>query len=386
MRRIHWKYWMGVAGAAACAIAAAPAGAEETMPSPPVDAAPVTGTPTPPAPATPPAVTAETLGRVSLDLEGVAAEDAARRLGSVLGSDVQIEGSSTRKVTLKLESVPVRDALERAAAAIGATWKRVYVFSKDLGLTTPAPVSTGLTVNLNLADTSCQAAAIIAAKAAGARMEAETELTGRVTLSGKEIPVEEAMERIAKAAGATWRTRYLFKLDATLPVPPPDETKPATTPTKPVEKNIPSYERDRYRVGPNGRRIFPRMPKERRTRFNTLGKYGAKMPPRQPVDVEKLEKMSRLGSFAGIFSEADEAKRAEQIQLFRKALETQSQRLDKYNPAQRRMATKLSRQQLALILQDTKALTEEQKKEVTPITDFLKQRIAELDRVLGKTK
>jgi hypothetical protein len=382
MRRIHWRYWTGVAGAAACALAALPAGAQNMGISPSGGTAPAPAG----GPAAPAVATSEAYGRINLDLENLPADEAVRRLGGVLASEVQIEGTSTRKVTLKLENMPVREALEHAASAIGATWKRVYVFGKDLGLAPPTPVPTGLTVSLNLNDTPCQAAAAIAAKAAGARMEAEEALTGRVTLSGKEIPVEEAMEKIARAAGATWRTRYVFKLDATLPAPLPGETKPATGQPKTPEKNVPSYERDRFKYDPTGKRIFPKMPKERRTRYNSLGKYGAKLQPMKAPDVAKLEKMSQLGSYAGIFSEEDETKRGEQIKLFRQALETQAERLDRFNPAQRRVATKLSRNQLQSILDDARALTEAQKKEIVPITDYLKQRIGELDKMLGKTK
>jgi hypothetical protein len=383
MKRIHWRYWVGLAGAAAWAVVALPTGAQNMGITPSGGTAPGPSAEAAPTPAVP---TSEMYGRISLEMENVPAEDALRRLGAVLASEVQIEGTSTRRVTLKLENLPVRDALERASAAIGATWKRVYVFSKDTGLAAPAPVPTGLTVNLNLTDTSCQAAATIAAKAAGARMEADGELTGRVTVAGKDLPVEETMDRIAKAAGATWRIRYVFKLDATLPASSPADTKPETTQPNPPEKNIPSYERDRYRVGPNGKRVFPRMPKERRTRYNTLGKYGAKAKPKPAPDVAKLEQISRLGNFAGIFSEENDTKRGEQIQLFLLALQTQSQRLDNFDPAQRRMATRLSRNQFQTILDDVRQLSEEQKKEIAPIIDFLKKRIGELDKVLETTK
>jgi hypothetical protein len=252
------------------------------------------------------------------------------------------------------------------------------VFAKASGVLPPPAQPTGLTVNVNLTDASCQTAAIIAAKAAGGRLEVPGELTGRVTLVGKEIPVEEAMDKIAKAADVTWRTIYEFKADAAV-VPDKPEVKPSVQPDpKKDDPKIPIYERERGLYGPKGRQRYRSQPAVRRTKYNTLGKYGVKMPDRQVPDVEKMEKLARLGAFSGVFSVDDEKERAERVKRFRAALETQARRLDSYQPRYRRAATQLAKTQLQSILDDVVALDEKQKKEVAPLVDYIKKRLQEL--------
>lgn len=391
MKRKRLQHLIALAGAAAWVGTGVPAHGEDrpAVSAPGADAA----APAPPAPSLPSAAAsapeeATVLpGRVSLELIDLPVEEIARRLGAALGSEVRLEGNTARRGTLKLENATVREALDRAATAMSGSWKRVYSFTKGGGLKLPPPVPTGLTVSLNLSDASCQTAAIIAAKAAGATVEGAADLTGRVTLVAKDLPVEAVMERIATEAGATWRAIYVFKLDAAVPVPPRDNKDLPEVPD-PLndDPSIPVYERNRGVMGPRGRRRFHSMPKERRTRYNTLGRYGAKMPSVPPPDVEKLERLSRLGSFAGIFSLDDAQKRAEQIRLFRQALELQSRRLEAFRPEQRHVATRLTRNQLQSILDDALALDDKQKEEVAPILDYLKDRLKELDALLGETQ
>jgi hypothetical protein len=115
-----------------------------------------------------------------------------------------------------------------------------------------------------------------------------------------------------------------------------------------------------------------------RTQYNQLGKYGAKMPPRAVPDVEKAEKLSRLGCFAGIFSSDDEEERAQRVKQFRASLETQARRLDTYKPEYRRAGSRMATSQLQAILDDAQALDEKQKSEVKPIVDFCEKRLQEL--------
>jgi hypothetical protein len=339
-------------------------------PKPPVTTPAVTDPVAPPATGAPPAI--------SLDLPDTTLEQALRRLGSAIGSEVRLDGPGSRHARLKLEDVSVPEALSRAASMLHGTWKRIFIFAKSTGVVPPPAQPSGLTVNLNLTDASCQTAAIIAVKAAGGRLETPGELTGKVTLVGKDLPVEETMSKIAQAAGMTWRTIYEFKADATV-APEKTEVKTEVKPDpKKDDPSIPSYERDRGLFGPKGHQRFHSQPKEKRTRYNTLGKYGVKMPERQVPDVEKLEKLSRLGAFAGIFSADDEKEREERIKRFRAALETQARRLDTYKPEYRRAATQLAKSQLQSILNDVKTLDETQKKEVTSIVDYIKKRLQDL--------
>jgi hypothetical protein len=386
MKRVSSRRTIALAGTLACALVAGlPARAETAPPAPanppataPGDGAgrPASGLPAPTDAAARPASTEPAL--ISLDLSDTTLEQALQRLGAAMGSEIRLEGAGGRRVSLKLEGATVLQALDRAAAVLHGTWKRLFIFTKTGGLVPPPAQPTGLTVSLSLTDTNCQTAAIIAAKAAGGRMEAEGELPGRVTLVGKDLPVEEAMNKIAKAAGMTWRTVYLFKA-ADLPAATNTEVKPPANPDgRNVDPKLPVYERDRGRYGPKGNQRFHSMPKERRTRYNQLGKYGAKMPARQVPDVDKMEKLSRLGAFAGVFSADDEKEREERIKRFRAALETQSRRLEGYKPEYRKVATKLAKSQLQSILDDAKALDEQQKKEVAPVLDYIRKRLQEL--------
>jgi hypothetical protein len=323
-------------------------------------------------------------GRLSLEVIDLDAEQAAKRLGAALGAEVRLEGPTGRRVTLKLAGLTVNEALDRVATAFGGNWKRIYQFTQGVTIPYPPSVPTGLKVSLNLNDTSCRAAAIVAAKAAGGQLEVIGELSGRVSLVGKEIPVEQAMAQIAAAAGAAWRPVYTFKVEAAVAQPARTDVKPtpdnSNTPIRRhLNRDLPVYDRNRgLIIGPDGKRRYHNQPKQRRTRENTVGFYGAKPKPAPPVDLDRMEKLSRLGSFAGIFSTEDEKERAQRIQRFRQALETQAERLDAYKPHVRVVASQLTLTQLQGIVQDAKALSEEQRKEVAPILDYVGERIKEL--------
>jgi hypothetical protein len=376
MKRVCSRRTIALAGTLACALAAGLPARAETAPAAPAPANPPATAPAPTVPVAQPAPREP--GLISLELSDITLEQALQRLGGAIGSEVRLEGLGSRTVSLRLEDATVPQAMARAASTFRGTWKRVFVFTKALGLVPPPAQPTGLTVSVNLTDASCQTAAIIAAKAAGGRLETPGELTGRVTLVGKDLPVEEAMEKIAKAAGMTWRTVYEFKAEAVV-VPDKTDVKPTVKPDpKKDDPKIPIYERNRGLFGPKGNQRFHSQPKEKRNRYNTLGKYGVKMPERQVPDVEKMEKLSRLGAFAGVFSTDDEKEREERIQRFRAALETQARRLEAYKPQYRSAATHLAKSQLQSILDDVKALDEKQKKEVAPLVDYIKKRLQEL--------
>jgi hypothetical protein len=334
--------------------------------------------------ASPGAVAPGEPGRLSLELTDLDAELVAQRLGAALGAEVRVQGPVGRRVTVKLAGLTPNEALDRVVAAFGGSWKRAYQFTQGVSVKYPTSLPTGLKVSLNLNDTSCRAAAIIAAKAAGGQLEVIGELSGRVTLVGKEIPVEQAMAQIAEAAGAVWRPVYTVKVEAAVAEPPRTDVK---TPEKAtdtpirriIDRNRPIYDRNRgLIIGPDGRRRYHNQPKERRTRNNTVGYYGAKPKPVPPVDVERLEKLSRLGSFAGIFSTQDAKEREQRILRFRQALQTQAERLEAYRPQVRVVASRLTLSQLEGIVNDAEVLSEEQRKEVAPILDYVDERIKEL--------
>jgi hypothetical protein len=388
MKRVCSGRTIALAGTLAGMLAAGISARAATS-SGPGGAPPPSASPTAPAPAKPPVTTPAatdpvappapgTPASISLDLPDTTLEKALQRLGSAIGSEVRLDGPGSRSVSLKLEDLTVPQALARAASVLHGTWKRIFIFTKSVGVVPPPAQPSGLTVSLNLTDASCQTAAIIAAKASGGRLETTGELTGKVTLVGKELPVEETMSKIAQAAGMTWRTIYEFKADATV-APETADVKPAVKPDpKQDDSSIPIYERDRGLFGPKGNRRYHNQPKEKRTRYNTLGKYGVKMPERKVPDVEKMEKLSHLGAFAGVFSADDEKEREERIKRFRAALETQARRLDAYKPEYRHAATQLAKSQLQSILKDVQALDETQKKEVSSIVDYIKKRLQDL--------
>jgi hypothetical protein len=127
-----------------------------------------------------------------------------------LGGEVRFEGALPVTMSLSVTELPVAAVLDQVSAAVKGKWERAYRLSRNETAGAAAPVRTGLKVTLRLENLPCATVAAIVARMSGARIEADGEIEGTVTISGADMPVEEAMDAIARAAGMTWRPVYVI--------------------------------------------------------------------------------------------------------------------------------------------------------------------------------
>jgi hypothetical protein len=168
----------------------------------------------------------------SVDVRLRAADGAviARTLGDALGGTVRIEGGAPMPLTLDLQGVPARAALAAVAQALHGSWRPVYAMSPGAATTgARRPVALGRVVTASLDGVSARTALSLVARGAGGTVEMVAELPQRVTLHAKDMPVEQALDEVAKQAGATWSVSYVIKAGAA--PPPPASTPPPNPPS-----------------------------------------------------------------------------------------------------------------------------------------------------------
>lgn len=297
---------------------------------------------------------------ISLDLKEARAPQVERALREALGMDVRLDGFLLRPVTLRLEAVPTDEALRQIAEAIGGSWRRVHSWTPG-GDAESVLKPSGRKVSPRLTKAPCASAAAILAAAAGAWAEGHTKLMGRVSFDGSAIPLEEALMRIARASGASCRELMVLR-------------------TKAFE------ERERAlaaKAREQGTDTGGKAKRPRRTRYTVLGKYGAKAPPPIHEDPEEIEARAQLGAFAGIFSSTDRAERLQRVRKLRASMETQNRRQDAYRPEHRVLAARFEVRHLTEMLADYEMLTDEQKKEVKVLVDYVRKRLAKQEALLA---
>jgi hypothetical protein len=288
-------------------------------------------------------------------------------------------------MSLTLTDLPVKVALDKVASIAGGKWERVYRFTKkEAADATPVGpmAASGLTVTLRLADAECATAAAVLARMTEARVESDGKIEGTVTLSGQEMPLEEALDTVARAAGMAWHTVYVIQGKYAPAAKPATVAKPKSSQHSVIEEPG-----DNEPTGISPTKRVKRNPKKRteRTKQNQLGALGAKAPPPRPQqDLQKLEEMSRLGQFAGLFALEDEADRKQQVKRCIAGMMTQARKLENYQPRQRLMAMRMLGIQLQQYVLDWDALNADQKKEAQPLMDYINQRLKEIETATGQ--
>jgi hypothetical protein len=315
--------------------------------------------PTPPAAPKAIAPTASLPATISLDLKEAKAPEVERTLRAALGMDVRIDGFLLRPVTLKLEATPRNEALAKIAESLGASWRRLHSWTPAAG-GQPVALKTKTTVRPRLTSAPTASAAAMLAASAGAWAEGHTKLAGKVTFDGKEIPLDQALAKIARAAGASCRELIVFRTKA----------------FEEREKALAARGRGDEKTGGPSKR-------PKRTKYTVLGKYGAKAPAPQVFDPEEAEARAALGAFGGIFATVDRAERLQKVRRLRASMETQNRRQENYRPEHRTLAITFEMRHLKEMLADYELLTDEQKKDVKVLVDYVKKRMAKLESVLA---
>jgi hypothetical protein len=184
---------------------------------------------------------------IDLSLRAADAATIARSLGEALGGTVQIEGTLPTLVTLDLQGAGARAALDGVVTALNGSWRPIYTVTAAAaapGARRPTPV--GRTVTANLDQVSPRAALMLVARAGGGTLVLAPELSKMVSLSVKEMPVEEALDEVTRQVGATWSVAYVIKAGSASLPPPVAAAPPAVTPpssrvsrTQPASRGLP---------------------------------------------------------------------------------------------------------------------------------------------------
>jgi hypothetical protein len=311
---------------------------------------------------------------VSLDARNVTLPELAQQLTEAIGSEVRIEGQAAGTVSVNVREVPAATLLAKAASALGGRWQVLYrVSTKDPA---PAPATpSGVVVTVKMPKVSCQAAAAVVARMAGGRLDRDGELTGQVSLVGEALPVEEAMDTIARASNTTWRRIYVMKVDE-LPQAPAPGTAEAT-PAKPEPKKDPPAKKpgrfsDHWTV--NGKPTkFEKRSRKPGTRV--YGTYGEGVKPIQPT-MEEIQKYAMMGLYGTFFLLDTETRREAAIKRFQSGLELQIKRLEALPASQRTLTTMMARRNFERLVDDYAHLTDEQKKEAKKLYEYAKGQLA----------
>jgi hypothetical protein len=207
----------------------------------------------------------------------------------------------------------------------------------------------------------CGSAAALLAASTGAWVEGHTRLAGRVTFDGSALSLEEALLRVARAAGASCRELMVLR------------TKAFEVRERALAVKTPGQDSSGSGQGK----------RPRRTKYTVLGKYGAKAPPPVIQDPEEVEARAQLGAFAGIFTSTDRTERLQRVRKLRASIETQNRRQEDFRPEHRTLASRFELNHLKAMLADYEVLTDEQKKEVKVLVDYVKKRVAKLEATLA---
>jgi hypothetical protein len=310
--------------------------------------------------------------QLSLDAPNVTLPELAKRLTEALGCEVRIEGLATGTVSITLKEVSPANLLSETATALGSRWQTIYRFSTQEPAAA-APVSSGVQLKLDMPNVSCQAASSVVTRMAGARVERDGDLKGQVALVGAAMPVEEAMDAIARAAGATWRRIYVIQVDA-LP-----QTITARTAETPPDKST-----DKTPEKPKGPKAWSnhvsltgKPPSSgKRDRFDTKkAAYAKGIRPPQPT-LEQIEKHAMLGMYGNFFLYDSDSGRESAMKSFQAGLDLQLRRLEALPANQRMVTTMMTRRNFERLIDDFANLDKEQKKLAQPLYDYAKDRLS----------
>jgi hypothetical protein len=152
-----------------------------------------------------------TTGTVELSLRAADATAISQSLGEALGAAVRVDGTVPAPVTLELRGVSGRAALDAIASAIHGTWRPIYIFMAGTapgGARRPVPI--GRTVTASLSGVSARTALSLVARGAGGSVEMQGELPQNVSLKADGMPVEQALDEIARQVGGAWTVTYVI--------------------------------------------------------------------------------------------------------------------------------------------------------------------------------
>jgi hypothetical protein len=310
---------------------------------------------------------------VSVSAVSVTLPELAKQMSDALGCEVRIEGAASGKVTLNLREVPASTLLSQAETALGGHWKILYHVSTRETASTPAP-PTGMVLSLKLPSASCLAAAAVVARMAGGRLEREGNLTGEVSLVGEAIPVEEAMDTIARAAKASWRRIYVMKIDAlpqTLIARGPDPADPKDDNHRPKAKPGPTP----FSNHPSATGKPTKLTKRNRLNAGPKSYLPGVQPMQQPT-LEEIQKQQMLGLYGTFFLFDSQTSRETAMKNFRSGLENQLKRLEALPANQRYITTMVTRQNFQRLIDDFVNLDTDQKKEAQGLYDYAKEKLS----------
>jgi len=191
---------------------------------------------------------------VRIELEDAAPPEIARQLQHVLGAPVEIRGGEGKRLTLLLATTSPFRILDRVATQLGGTWRmRLLVRPGRPEMMRPTP-PIDYTMALGVQDVPAQRAFALIARELKADLDAQGDLTQRISIIAANVPASVVLDRVAEQAGVSWDVSYRLDVpDVPIPivvapqkrevieapnVAPPPPTMPITTPSGPSPEGL----------------------------------------------------------------------------------------------------------------------------------------------------
>jgi hypothetical protein len=308
-----------------------------------------------------------TVGTVSVNLREADAGAISQALSNALRAIVRIEGAVASPVTLELHGVSGRAALDAVAVAVRGTWKPAYSLTEGVSPSAARPpVTVGRTVTADLTGVSARTALSLVARGAGGSVEMVSELPQPVTLKVEAMPVEQALDEIARQVGGNWSATYVIR----------PGTAPAPKPTPPGANPVPatsSPRQSRLSPSPAPSRSLPRglvpegVPEDGLNDRRSFPKPFETQPPAAPRPDPNAAKM--LGEGMIRMMQMPPAQRRAAVKDFASQIDQQFRQMQSLPAARRTEQMAAMRPLYQAATRTYSGLTPDQKREFQPIVE-----------------
>lgn len=178
----------------------------------------------------------------TIRLENAGPAEVSRELSQALGVPVEVQGGMGRRVSLELPVAAPNQVLDRAAAELRGAWK-MKLRVKAGGAADPAAgAALESPLTLGLQEIPASRAFALVARHLKADLEAEGDLTTRVSVLAVNSTTGSVLDQVARQARAAWSVAYVIQSPDLKPtsssvpapqVPPIAQVVPLTAPQAP---------------------------------------------------------------------------------------------------------------------------------------------------------
>jgi len=151
-------------------------------------------------------------GKVSVEAKDVPAVKLVKSLSERLGMEIALIGQDERLATVSIKEMPLPLALDRIASTLPATWEKGYRLVAKTDFASPETFASLRKVSLDIQDVGVKTATKFISKVSGIKITVADEVQGRITLTGREMPLAEVFQKVAEQAGGQWKPVYTITL------------------------------------------------------------------------------------------------------------------------------------------------------------------------------